>query len=634
MKKMGLKEFEFSQNYAMFWDKIERANYFLEAIIETADRDIDDRTVAYLLESVADDGGQWNMFVAIVAKHGLVPKAVMPETQSSSNTGRMNSVLRNLLRQGAKSVREAAARGADAARAEKAEVLRVIYRVLCIHLGTPPERFDWQWTDKDREFHRDGVLTPQEFAAKYVDLPIDDYVCLVHDPRASSPAGRTFTVEYLGNVLGAPPVTYLNVDMSVIKDIAARTLQGGEPVWFGCDVGKMMSNDYGVWDANLYDLPSVYDADFTLDKADRLVYHETQMTHAMLFTGVDVLDGVTAPVAGREQLGRGPGQGRLLHDERLVVRRVRLRDRGPAQRAARGAAAGARRRADRAAGLGPDGRPGPLGSGRPGRHPARLRPVRRACGGDPPVAEPGQGHGQREEDRGLVPLERPVAAGGLVGHHLPQVQPGERGLAGLDDAVLLAQAGVAGPVKAWPAALMVWSDSTQAPGIFTAPVTVIWPPFVTLISVRFAVLNGEITRTGVIRCGLIPSGMASWTAAKAASVMAMAGTVRRMSTPGGDAEGEGERGVADRDDVRARRTAADHRRSNACSVRLDRGVDRAGPPGHHQAEQPGRGHAGQADQAELDRQPSGAGDALGPGQPEGAGLELAGDQRRAPEQRR
>ena len=106
MQKMGLKDFEFSQNYAMFWDKIERANYFLEAIIETADRDIDDRTVAFLLSEVASDGGQWNMFVALVNKHGLVPKAFMPETQSSSSTGRMNSVLRNLLRQGAKSLRE------------------------------------------------------------------------------------------------------------------------------------------------------------------------------------------------------------------------------------------------------------------------------------------------------------------------------------------------------------------------------------------------------------------------------------------------------------------------------------------------------------------------------------------------
>jgi bleomycin hydrolase len=293
MRKTGLKEFEFSQNYAMFWDKIERANYFLEAMIETADRDLDDRTVAFLFDSVASDGGQWNMFAALVAKHGLVPKGYMPETQSSSNTARMNSVLQYQLRQGARAVRAAAAESIDEARAVKADILRVIYRVLSIHLGTPPESFDWQWTDKDRQFHRDGVLTPQEFAARYVELPVADYVCLVHDPRPTSPTGRTFTVEYLGNVIGAPPVTYLNVGMAMIKDIAARTIEGGEPVWFGCDVGKMMSSDYAIWDAALYDLPALYDAQFELDKAARLAYHETQMTHAMLFTGVDVLDGVT-----------------------------------------------------------------------------------------------------------------------------------------------------------------------------------------------------------------------------------------------------------------------------------------------------------------------------------------------------
>jgi bleomycin hydrolase len=293
MRKTGLKDFEFSQNYAMFWDKLERANYFLEAIIETADRDLDDRTVAFLMETVAGDGGQWNMFAALVAKHGLVPKGYMPETQSSSNTARMNSILRYQLHQGARTVRAATAEGLAAARAAKTEIMQVIYRILCIHLGTPPERFDWQWTDKDKTFHRDGVLTPQEFAAKYVELPVSEYVCLVNDPRPSSPIGATFTVEYLGNVIGGPPVTYLNVDVQVIKDIAAAAIGGGEPVWFGCDVGKMMSSDYAVWDAALYDLPSVYDTAFDLDKAARLAYHESAMTHAMLFTGVDVLDGAT-----------------------------------------------------------------------------------------------------------------------------------------------------------------------------------------------------------------------------------------------------------------------------------------------------------------------------------------------------
>jgi bleomycin hydrolase len=286
---MNLKEFEFSQNHLMFWDKLERANFFLEAVIETAERDLDDRTVAYLLDQVSNDGGQWNMFVALVRKHGVVPKSVMPETHSSSNTDRMNQILQRILRRGALQVRSA---DDDAARREcKHEVLDTVHRVLCMHLGTPPERFTWQWTDKDKQFHRDGELTPQAFADKYVALPLEDYVCLVHDPRESSPRNRTFTVEYLGNVVGAPPVVYLNVDLAVMKKAAMDTIVGGEPVWFGCDVDKMKSNALGIWDARLYDLDSVYGASLELAKADRLVAHDTLMTHAMLFTGVDVLDG-------------------------------------------------------------------------------------------------------------------------------------------------------------------------------------------------------------------------------------------------------------------------------------------------------------------------------------------------------
>jgi len=293
MRRMNLKDFEFSQTYAHFWDKVERANYFLEAIIQTADRQVDDRSVAYLLDHPVDDGGQWNMFVNLVQKHGVVPKALMPESESSGNTRRMNSILVAALRQGAKSLRDLHARGvtADELRGAKEETLSAVYRIASIHLGTPPDRFEWQWNDKDRGFHRDGLLTPQEFAARYVDVPLDDFVCLVNDPRESSPYGRTFTVEHLGNVVEGGIVKYLNVPIETIKEIAMRTLLDGEPVWFGCDTGKMMRRDLGVWDAKLFDYETLYDTAFVHDKAARLEYHQTLMTHAMLFTGVDVADG-------------------------------------------------------------------------------------------------------------------------------------------------------------------------------------------------------------------------------------------------------------------------------------------------------------------------------------------------------
>ncbi len=291
MSAMNVKDFEFSQNHIMFWDKLERANYYLNAIVETRDREVDDRTVAHLLGSVADDGGQWNMFVSLVGKHGLVPQSVMPETQSSSETARMNGILRKVLREGAKTLRELDG-GDDVLDKARTEILGVVHRILSVHLGTPPERFDWQWTDKDRNFHRDGMLTPVEFAARYATLPIEEYACLVHDPRATSPYGRTFTVDHLGNVVGGPAVTYLNVEMELLKRLAQEQLVGGEPVWFGCDVGQQMSLDLGLWDAALYDYGSIYDHEFAMGKADRLVYRDSLMTHAMLFTGVDVIDGV------------------------------------------------------------------------------------------------------------------------------------------------------------------------------------------------------------------------------------------------------------------------------------------------------------------------------------------------------
>ncbi len=284
-----LKDFEFSQNYLHFWDKLEKANFFLTSMIELADRDVDERTVHFLLSDPIEDGGQWNMFVSLVQKHGVVPKYAMPETESSSNTREMNLVLENLLRRGARDVREAVREGGDAS-ATKRSVMEQVHRVLSIHLGTPPTSFLWQWEDKDGNFHREGEFTPLEFAAKYAP-DFDDYVCLVNDPRESSPFNHLFTVERLGNVVGAKPVTYLNVPMHVIRDATRATLEAGQAVWMGCDTSKQCDRELGIWDAKLFDFEGTYGIDLEMTKAEELEYGEAQMTHAMIFTGVDILDG-------------------------------------------------------------------------------------------------------------------------------------------------------------------------------------------------------------------------------------------------------------------------------------------------------------------------------------------------------
>ena len=320
MQKMGLKNFEFSQNYVMFWDKFEKANWFLEAILQTAGRDVDDRTVHYLLGRPVDDGGQWNMFVNLVRKYGLVPQTQMPETESSSSTGRLNQALLNELRQGARTLRQLVAEGAgdDACRGRKKDILNTVYRILAIHLGTPPSSFLWQWKDKDKTFQRSGETTPQAFAAASTP-PFRSTITSAWCTTRATPYGKTYTVDFLGNVVGGQPVVYLNVDIQLIKDITQRALEDGEPVWMGCDVGKQMSNKFGVWDQHLYDFEGVYDTAYTNDKADRLRYRQTVMTHANAVYRRRCRGRRAASLAGGKQLGRRARPEGLLPDERQLV---------------------------------------------------------------------------------------------------------------------------------------------------------------------------------------------------------------------------------------------------------------------------------------------------------------------------
>ncbi len=275
MADTGIQDFEFSQNYMYFWDKLEKANFFLNAMEDLADRDLSDRTVDHLLRHPSEDGGQWAMFVALVEKYGVVPKYAMPETYSSSHTASLNRDLEHILRRGALRLRE----GDQQA---KEETLTQVFRILTVHLGTPPTEFVWQYRDKDNNFHREGVMTPQEFAASAV-AELKDYVCLVHDPR--HPYGQRFTVEYLGNVVEAGHITYLNAPIEVLTAAVRQQLDAGHPVWFGCDTLAQSDSDNGIWDAHLFDYEDIYGVEWDMDKKTRLERGDSMMTHAMVFTG-------------------------------------------------------------------------------------------------------------------------------------------------------------------------------------------------------------------------------------------------------------------------------------------------------------------------------------------------------------
>lgn len=284
--------FELSQNYFTFWDKLEKANLFLESILGTLEEPEGSRLLDWLLASPLQDGGQWHMFVSLAKKYGAVPKAVMPETDSSSSTGPMVFQITRVLRDAAWRWRSASAGGKSEAdlRAEKPAVMEDVYRMLCIHLGQPPTEFAWQWRDKDKGFHRDGTITPRTFFDRHIGLDLDSTVCLINDPRPQHPYYQLYTVAYLGNVVGGDPIAYVNVPIDVMKAASISQLQAGKPVWFGNDVGKHLDRELGVMDLDIYDTDGLYGVTPTFDKAARLSYGHSLMTHAMVFTGVDLDD--------------------------------------------------------------------------------------------------------------------------------------------------------------------------------------------------------------------------------------------------------------------------------------------------------------------------------------------------------
>ena len=285
-----LEDFELSQAHTFFWDKYEKSNWFLEQVIATADQELTSRKVAFLLQTPQQDGGQWDMVVSLFEKYGVVPKSVYPESISSSNSRELNTYLNKLLRQDAQILRDLIHSGADseAVASKKQALLQEIFNFLAMSLGLPPREFDFSYRDKDNQFHSESGLTPQSFYKKYVDLQLDDYVSIINAPTTDKPYGNSYTVDMLGNVVGSRPVRYLNVPMDRLKELAIAQMKAGETVWFGSDVGQVSNRKAGILATDVYDFEAGMDIHLTQDKAGRLDYAESLMTHAMVLTGVDL----------------------------------------------------------------------------------------------------------------------------------------------------------------------------------------------------------------------------------------------------------------------------------------------------------------------------------------------------------
>lgn len=308
-KEHHIKDMELSPSYVYFYDKLEKGNYFYQNIINTADRPLSDRLVNWLLTTPQQDGGDWPLLTNLIEKYGLVPNELMPETKPAWNTTEINRMYNRKLDKDAMKLRDLVNNNASDTKIKS--VIRQLnqenYRVLSICFGTPPEKFTYEYRDKNKKYHTTGEVTPLEFYKKFADINLDDYVELMNLPGGGYKYNQTYGIELCNNVVGGKNIRYLNVPMHDMRRMVIDQLKDDEPVWFACDVLQEWNNPAGLLSLKVYDWKRSFGISLGKDKATRVQYRESMPTHAMLICGVDLHDNEPTKWKVQNSWGDKPG---------------------------------------------------------------------------------------------------------------------------------------------------------------------------------------------------------------------------------------------------------------------------------------------------------------------------------------
>ena len=286
-----VKDFELSQNYLFFWDRIERANKFFDNILATADRDLHDRLVDYYLKSAESDGGQWANAASIIEKYGVIPHYVMPDTFNTEDTTDSVRFLTYLMKKDAlvlrRLVHEEA--GNEEIQETRQRMMSDVYRACAYAFGEPPAKFDLEYRDDDHEYHRQADLTPLEFYQQYFKTDLHDYVVVTNAPDHAY--GKLYSLPSQDNVNGGIPIQFANVPFKKLQEVVINQLNHDETIWVGNDILQQMDRKRGLMDAKLYHREELLGIDFTMSKKERLETHQAEVTHAMTLTGYNLVDG-------------------------------------------------------------------------------------------------------------------------------------------------------------------------------------------------------------------------------------------------------------------------------------------------------------------------------------------------------
>ena len=306
--KYDLPGMEFSQNYLFFYDQLEKANLFLQGVIDTKDLPFEDRKVDWLFSNPLSDGGQFTGVSNLITKYGLVPSEAMPETYQANNTSQMATLIKLKLREDGLDLREAAANGASAKKlqAMKVEQLSEVYRMLALCLGEPVKEFEWIRCDKSNNIVSRKTYTPKSFYDEFIGEDLENnYIMIMNDPCREY--GKVYEIDYDRHVYDGHNWVYVNLPVERIKEMAIASIKDNTAMYFSCDVGKFANSKKGVLDINNFDYESLMGVTFGMDKKERVQTHASGSSHAMTLIAVDIVDG--KPVKWMVENSWGPAAG-------------------------------------------------------------------------------------------------------------------------------------------------------------------------------------------------------------------------------------------------------------------------------------------------------------------------------------
>lgn len=307
MNVNDLAELTLSQNYNFFFDQLEKSNLFLQGIIDTSKKPMDDKMVEWLFKNPLSDGGQYTGISENITKYGVVPSGVMKETYSSNHTSRLSGMIKKKLREYGLELRRMAADGkkTQALEVRKEAMLADIYRMLALTLGEPPTQFTWTRRDSKGNIVDTRTYTPQEFYKEYAGNDLkNDYVMLMNDPTREY--YKLYEIDFDRHNYDGKNWTYVNLPVEDIKEIAINSIKDNTMMYFSCDVGKFLDRENGLLDPNNYDYESLFGVEFPMDKADRIRTFDSGSTHAMTLMAVDI-DKNGKPVKWMVENSWGPG---------------------------------------------------------------------------------------------------------------------------------------------------------------------------------------------------------------------------------------------------------------------------------------------------------------------------------------